>query len=133
MAGHHRSFRLGSGDNKTRLHTSINSQTPWFCGVVSKYVQLSTTHVLRAEVMSLLAKGAVEMVPPAQSESGSYSRYFLVPKKDGGLRPILDLRHLNRALMKRPFRMITSKQILSQICPGDWSFSLYLNDAYFHI
>ncbi len=25
------------------------------------------------------------MVSPAQSESGFYSRYFLVPKKDGGL------------------------------------------------
>ncbi len=35
--------------------------------------------------------------------------------------------------MKRPFRMITSKQILSQICPGDWLFSLDLKDAYFHI
>ncbi len=83
--------------------------------------------------MSLLAKGSLETVSPAQSESGFYSRYFLVPKKDGGLRLILDLRHLNRALMKRPFRMITSKQILSQICPGDWLFSLDLKDAYFHI
>ncbi len=35
--------------------------------------------------------------------------------------------------MKWPFRMITLKQILSQICPGDWFFSLDLKDAYFHI
>ncbi len=75
----------------------------------------------------------METVSPAQSESGFYSCYFLVPKKDGGLRPILDLRHLNLALMKWPFRMITLKQILSQICPGDWFFSLDLKDAYFHI
>ncbi len=66
------------------------------------------------------------MVPPALSESGFYSRYFLVPKKDGGLRPILDLRRLNHALMRRPFRMITLKQILSQICTGDWFCSLDL-------
>ncbi len=79
----------------------------WFRGVVSTLVQRSTAQVLHAEVMSLLVKGAVETVPPAQSESGFYSHYFLVPKKDGGLRPILDLRHLNRTLMKRPFRMIT--------------------------
>ncbi len=32
--------------------------------------------------------------------------------------------------MKRPFRIITSKQILSQVCPGDWFFSLDLKDAY---
>ncbi len=36
-----------------------------------------------AKVMSLLVKEAVEMVSLAQSESGFYSRYFLVLKKDG--------------------------------------------------
>ncbi len=86
-----------------------------------------------AEVMNLLEKGAIEIVPPAQSESSFYSRYFLVPKKDGGLRPILDLRLLNQALMKRSFRMIILKQILSQICLGDWFMLLDLKDAYFHI
>ncbi|KAL0147865.1 hypothetical protein M9458_056824 [Cirrhinus mrigala] len=86
-----------------------------------------------SEVLILLEKGAIEVVHPAQSESGFYSRYFLVPKKDGGLRPILDLRHLNRALMKRPFKMLTLKQILSHVRPGDWFLSLDLKDAYFHI
>ncbi len=36
-------------------------------------------------------------------------------------------------LVKRSFRMITLKQILSQICPGDWFMSLDLKDAYFYI
>ncbi|XP_051756680.1 uncharacterized protein si:dkey-171c9.3 isoform X3 [Ctenopharyngodon idella] len=81
----------------------------------------------------MLAKGAIEVVPPALTESGFYSRYFLVSKKDGGLRPILDLRHLNRALIKRSFRMIILKQIFLQIRPGDWIFTLDLKDAYFHI
>ncbi len=103
---------------------------PWYGGVVSTSVQRSTAHVLRTEVISLPAKGAMETISPAQSESAFYSRYFIVPKKDGGLRLIFDL---NRALMKWPFRMITSKQILSQICPGDWFFWLDLKDAYFHI
>ncbi len=43
---------------------------------------------------------------------------FVVPKRAGGLRPILDLRPINRALCKRPFRMITLKQILAQIRLG---------------
>ncbi len=37
------------------------------------------------------AEEAVETVPLANSESGFYSCYFLIPKKDGGLRPIFDL------------------------------------------
>ncbi len=106
---------------------------PRFSGVVSTSVQGENARVLRSEVMTLLEKGAIEMVPPALSESGFYSRYFLVPKKDGGLRPILDLRRLNHALMRRPFRMITLKQIPSQIRTGDWFCSLDLKDAYLHI
>ncbi len=63
-------------------------KTPWFSGVVSTSVQCSNAHVLHAEVMSLLVKGAMDAVSPAQSESGFYRRYFLVSKKDGGLRPL---------------------------------------------
>lgn len=47
------------------------------------------------------------MVPPSQSKSGFFSRYSLVPKKDGSLRPILDLRHLNHSLIRQKFRMTT--------------------------
>lgn len=88
-------------------------------------------HIFCTEVMSLLAKGAVETVPLPYSESGFYSCYFLVPKKDGSLRPILDLRHLNKALVKRAFKMLTLKQILALVLPGDWFFSVDLKDAYF--
>ncbi|KAI2646912.1 hypothetical protein H4Q32_025038 [Labeo rohita] len=51
-------------------------------------------------------------------ESGFYSRYFIVPKKDGGLCPILDLCVLNRSVMKLKFRMLTLKQVVSQIRCG---------------
>lgn len=64
--------------------------------------------------------GTIEMVPPQNSESSFYSCYFLIPKKDGGLRPILDLRLLNRALMKQSFRMLTLKEIHKKICLKDW-------------
>ncbi len=37
------------------------------------------------------------------------SRYFVVPKRDGVLRPILDLRPINRVLCKHSFWMITLK------------------------
>lgn len=43
------------------------------------------------------------------------------------LRPILDLRHLNCVLLKWLFKMLTLKQILSQVHPGDCFFSMDLN------
>ncbi len=64
---------------------------PRFRGVLASSVRSDDAHVLSAVVMNLLEKGAIEIFPPSQSE---YSHYFLVPKKDSGLRPILDLRLL---------------------------------------
>ncbi len=47
---------------------------PRFRGVLATTVHSENTQVLRAEVMNLLEKGAIGIVPPAQSESGFYSR-----------------------------------------------------------
>ncbi len=90
---------------------------PRFNGVVQSLTSPRNAQALRQEIGCLLEKGAVERVPLNELESGFYSRYFVVPKRDGGLRPILDLRPINRALCERPFRMITLKQILAQIPP----------------
>ena len=74
------------------------------------------------------------MVPPALSQSGFYSRYFLVPKRGGsGIRPILDLRALNRYLRKYKFRMLTYASLLRLVRKEDWFTSIDLKDAYFHI
>ncbi len=89
--------------------------------------------VLEQEVNTLLRKDAIEVVPPLDRESGFYSRYFIVPKKDGGLCPILDLQLLNRSVMCLKFKMLTVKQVVSQIRSEDWFVMIDLKDAYFHI
>ncbi|XDV23197.1 hypothetical protein PO909_027882 [Leuciscus waleckii] len=93
---------------RTRTETRVNGEV---------------AHLLCAGIAKLLCKGAIEPVHPSLSESGFYSGYFLVPKKDGALRTILDLRYLNKALMKRPFKILTTRQILAQIRPRDWFIS----------
>ncbi len=65
--------------------------------------------------------------------SGFYSPYFIVPKKGGGLRPILDLRILNRALHRLPFKMLTPKRVFGCVRPQDWFAAIDLKDAYFHV
>ncbi len=89
--------------------------------------------VLQQELSSLLQKGAIEEVPQSEVERGFFSRYFLVPKRDGGLRPILDLRRLNLSLYKGKFKMLTMRTIMSQVQEGDWFVTIDLKDAYFHI
>ncbi len=93
----------------------------------------SKASVLQQELSSLLQKGAIEAVPQSEVERGFFSRYFLVPKRDGGLRPILDLRRFNFSLYKGKFKMLTIKTIMSQVQEGDWFVTIDLKDAYFHI
>ena len=90
-------------------------------------------HVLLEEVAELLGKSAVEPVPPGQERDGFYSTYFLVEKKDGSQRPILNLKFFNRFLRKRTFKMETLQSVISILQPGCWMASVDLKDAYFHI
>ncbi|XP_010863572.2 uncharacterized protein LOC105006635 [Esox lucius] len=88
---------------------------------------------LLSEVTELLSKGAISEVPEDLKQNGFYSRYFLVPKRTGGVRPILDLRNLNAHVAKRPFRMLTTGLLLEAFLPGDFCSSIDLKDAYFHV
>ncbi|KAL0194819.1 hypothetical protein M9458_008391, partial [Cirrhinus mrigala] len=106
---------------------------PPFNGVSPLLVGPEQGLVMEQEVATLLRKEAIEVVPPHNRESGFYSRYFIVPKKDGGLRPILDLHLLNRSVMRLKFKMLTIKQVMSQIRSEDWFVMIDLKDAYFHV
>ncbi|KAL0195088.1 hypothetical protein M9458_008660, partial [Cirrhinus mrigala] len=121
------SISLADPDGTTRLRNS-------FRGIHFTSVQSDTdASVLRAEIAVLLAKDAIEPVPSAEMKTGFYSPYFIVPKKSDGLRPILDLRALNRSLHRLPFRMLTPKRILSCVRHQDWFAAIDLKDAYFHV
>ena len=66
-------------------------------------------------------------------ESGFYSTFFLVPKKNGKMRPIINLKPLNRYLKKTHFKMDTLSKVLNLVKTGDWAISLDLKDAYLHV
>ncbi len=87
---------------------------PRFDGVQLTVVNsASKASVLQQELSSLLQKGVIEEIPQLDIERGFFSRYFLVPKRDSGLRPILDLRRLNFSLYKGRLKMLTIKTIIS--------------------
>ncbi len=111
-----RSFLVAPTDHQTRLR---NSFPPKFSGIWFTSVKAVDAPVLRAEITVLLAKDVIEPVPPADMRLGFYSPYFIVPKKSGGLRPSFDLRVLNRALHKMPFKMLTQKRISGCVHPLD--------------
>ena len=89
--------------------------------------------ILNLEIESLLQKAVIEPVPFAQRLQGFYSTFFLVPKKSGDLRAVINLRPLNQYLKTQHFKMDTLKTVLNLVKKDDWAISIDLKGAYFHV
>ncbi len=96
------------------------------------YRDIVRREALASEVSSLLAKNAIEKVRDVGSP-GFYSHLFVVPKKNGKLRPVLDLSALNRSVLIDRFKMETVRTIRDTVLPGVWAVSIDLQDAYLHV
>ncbi|KAL1914600.1 uncharacterized protein VTP21DRAFT_8131 [Calcarisporiella thermophila] len=87
--------------------------------------------VISVEVRALLEKRAIEEVP--MNSPGVVSNIFVIEKRSGKLRPVVDLRRLNLSVKKEHFKMETLQSILPLIQRRDWMTSIDLKDAFFHI
>lgn len=88
--------------------------------------------VLHQAVMDLVSKRAIELVSNVNSP-GFYSRLFLVPKKTGEWRPVIDLSALNRFIECPTFKMETPEFVRTSLQTGMWASSIDLKDAYLHV
>ena len=86
--------------------------------VVPIKLSQSSSPLLREEIAELLKKRAVERVR-SPGTPGFYSRLFLVPKKNGKLRPLIDLLLLNQYINKHHFKMETVKSVRQSIMVND--------------
>ena len=78
-------------------------------------------------VSELLQKICIREMSP--SEQGFFSRVFLVLKKSGGFRLVIDLSELNKFLAKVSFTMDTLALIKASGREGMWVTALDLSDA----
>ena len=86
---------------------------------------------MRAELTVLLQKEAVARV--SESQGGFHSTLFLVPKKDGKQRPVINLKALNQYIQTYHFKMEGLQMLKDLIKPGDWLAKVDLKDTYFAI
>ena len=81
------------------------------------------------EVQEMLLKGAIEEVVPVP---GQYvSSIFSVSKKDGGSRPVINLKQLNHLVLYEHFQMEGLGTLLNSVAAGEFLTKLDLKDAYF--
>ena len=116
-------YQLQFTDQKPPLSPSPCNQ--------SGYKDPQKNLLIQEEVESLLKKQAIEIVH--QPSTGYYSRVFLREKKNGGWRPILDLKSMNPFLACPSFKQETIKTIREGLLPDGWTYSLDLQDAFFQV
>jgi hypothetical protein len=80
-----------------------------------------------------LIKEVVEPVPYHLRGTGFYCNLFLVPKKSGGFRPVLNLKPLNHYVQRKGFKLDSIRSVKNTLQRGDFATSLDLQDAYLHI
>ena len=102
-------------------------------GIIQTRATAHALKIINSEVEKLLEKAAIEPVPIAEEHLGFYSTLFLVPKKTGDLRPVINLKPLNQYLKTEHFKMDTLSKVINLVRKGDWGISVDLQDAYFHI
>ena len=88
------------------------------------------THV-ENEIQKLLYKG---VIIHSYHEQGEYfSPIFSVPKSDGSIRLILNLKQFNEFVKFTRFKMESNHTILELATPGCWMASIDLKDAYYSV
>ena len=82
------------------------------------------------EIQNLPQKNAIESTV---STKGFFSSMFTVPKKDGGWRPIINLKSLNSYLVVSHFKMENIGSLKDVLQEGDFMGKIDLEDAYLSV
>ena len=104
--------------NRLHIHTHPHYNVEQDCLIVE-------------EIRDLLEKGAVSLLSETERE-GFYSNLFLVPKKDGGQRPVINLKALNQFIQPEHFKMEGIHTLKDMVKSKDWMAKID-KDAYFTI
>ena len=86
---------------------------------------------INSEIKEMLRKGAIQQV---KSEPWEFlSNLFLVSKKDGDHRPVINLKFLNNFIPYQHFKIEAMHLIKDLLQEHDFLIKIYLKDAYFGI
>jgi len=98
----------------------------------SQYTDKIRRLALDQVIIDYLSKGAISILdyPPGP---GFYSRVFLVPKRSGKWRMVIDLSSLNLFTKVEAFKMESVDSIRQSLKIGEWAASIDLSDAYLHV
>ena len=84
--------------------------------------------IVQEEMDTLLEKEAIEPIPHRQAKF--VSNLFLVKKKSGGFRPVINLKSLNQFIHTERFTMKTITNLRTMLSKNDWIMTIDISDAF---
>ena len=87
--------------------------------------------MINTDIDELLHKGAIREIP--QADCQFLSNIFLIAKKTGGLRQVINLKDLNKFVWYEHFKIENIKLVKNLLQERDFLTSIDLKDAYFSI
>ena len=112
---------------KIEFH-SMPHQVAWPQTFMSK----AQEEAVQTEIDKMALQGAIHPVS-CNTEGGFVSSIFLVDKKDGGHRPVINLKKLNSFVNFQHFKMEGIHMLRDLLKKGDFMVKLDLKDAYFTV
>jgi ribonuclease HI len=87
------------------------------------------------EYRKLLAEEIQEgvMVPVAEKYVEYWNSTFLVPKRDGSFRKVLNCKRINKLMQCSHFKMEDCRTVTEQLMQGDYATSIDIRSAYNHV
>lgn len=98
--------------------------------IMSQYATKPSPGMSRI-IKDLLDQGVLRQV--FKKTPSFISKLFLRKKRDGSMRPIFDLRELNKFIKTKRFRLISHASVPDFLQPGDWMIKIDISQAYFHL
>lgn len=117
------------------LRIGINA-LPWQARITQLAMPPIEESAVWEEVLALLKKRAIKRLHFTQRHPTPrtfVSSIFCVPKRDGGLRPCLNLRPFNEFVTKRHFKLESLQTVYSLLRKNDFMTKIDIKDAYLHI
>ena len=85
--------------------------------------------VISDEIGKMVEKGAIQEVKGTMTDA-LFSRLFLVPKKEGQMWPVLNLKPLNKFIYHRHFKMEGMHIVKDLLQRGDWMMRIDIKNGF---
>ena len=121
---------MGFVNNQNGYKLEFQSLPP-FSRIMETTVTVKHTQYFNVRSITFIRKGSNRSCTFCRPSTRFLQYVFLVTKKTGDYKAVINLKPLNQYLKTQHFKMDTMKTVLNLVKKGDWAFSIDMKDDIF--